>query len=232
MKKIEPVGYIVGDQGGEVTWFDEPIFGCTEGEDVGPSCCIVQSCCCAGWAHAKAVGWANKELGDFAEKAFYSELVANALRSAANNNGGQPNVVLDVLATGQEIRADLQYAGVRRRLINLMFGVWEKEKGQLFLRWSPATNPCEECLIQVCCSPCARCQETSSLMKWRRRVTGFPVRYSVLNCAFEELQPGGYWSTSVRGIPPSKQLQGDNLLGRKGPIQYVPAPVPMVALRM
>lgn len=235
MNRVDTIDYVIGNPQVEVLWFEEPLFACLDGEDAGVKCCLVQSCCCAGWAHAKAVGWANRELGKTAEQAFYSDLAANALRSVAgagsgNGRNGFARGLADVLATGQEIKADIQYFTMRRRLINLMFGVWKKDNGQMYLSWSPPSNPCTDCLVQAFCAPCARCQETSSLMKWRKRVTGFPVRYSVTQCGFEELQPGGFWSPSVREIPPSKQLQGDNLLGRNAPTML--PPMPMVALRV
>ena len=230
--------YKVGQTEVEQKWFDEPLFGCLSGEDVGLQCCLVQSCCCAGYAHYTAIGWANSRLKSYARNAFYTQLTSDALRVAAGNGplnaAGQQQRILfaDVVAAGQ------QNATIRQQLADLMFGVWveDEESGKIYLSWSPPTNPCAECLIQVFFPACARCQEVSALMKWRRRVTGRPVRYNVCYCAFQELQDNGAWSNSVRAVRLKKRLEGENLLGRTDPYsaarESVPAPMPVVALRM
>lgn len=240
MQGAPSIGYIAGTPAVEIFGYEDDLFGCLNGEDVGLRCCIVQTCPCSGIAHSNALGWVNTELGAYAWRAYFTQLVANSLRAAANSGPTdqygrvQTLPVVDVLATTKEIEANLSYFAIRQRLSDLMFGVWAKDvkTNEIYLEWAPATNHCNECLIQTFCSPCARCQEVSSVMKWRQRVTGKPVRYSVFNCSFQELQESGNWSTNVSRLPPSRMLQGENLLGRSRPYEVSPAPLPLVAMRV
>ena len=241
MRRPVPITYRIRDGQREVYWYDEGIFECFAGEDAGIRCCLIQSCCCAGYAHYRALGWVNEDLGEMARKAWYNQLVADAIRGVASQNVNGRTIInpfANTLATVQEIRADFQYFTIRERFANLLFGVWQKDKdGNLYLFWKPQDNPCQECLIQAFFSPCARCQETSAAMKWRKRKTGRPVRYAnplFCACGFEEFV-NGQWINPPTSIPPEMQERGENLLNRRPPAGIsLPglAPTPLVALRV
>ena len=240
MKGAVPINYLIRNSQREVQWYEEGLFECYDGEDAGLRCCLIQSCCCWGYAHYRALGWVNEDLGEMAKRAWYAQLVADAIRGVATQNvNGRARIdpFSDTLATIQDIKSDIQYFTIRERFANLLFGVWRKDKDDnLFLFWKPQDDPCQECLIQTFFPQCARCQEVSTAMRWRKRKTGWPVRYANplrCKCGFEEFR-NGQWIDPPTSIPPEFQARGDNLLNRNplpGVFLQELAPVPLVAMR-
>jgi len=222
----------------EQYWYDEGLFDCFSGVDVGPRCCIIQTCCCAGYAHSQAIGWVDADLGGQARKAWYRMLAAEAIRSVSTSNVNGQTVVNpfgEVLATANEVVSDLSYIDIRRELTNRLFGVWRKNSlGKTELYWSPqAPNFLRDCCLQVCCAGLARIQETSTAMRWRVRKTGRPVRYAnpcFCNCGFEEYIDG-QWRAAMTSIPLELQEQGSDLLNRTAPPGVFLPPVPLIAIR-
>lgn len=224
-----PIGYLVQDAP-EVWDYPRGLYDCASSPYATWQCCVMHSCCCAPWAHAAAMAWVNPDLGKKAQAALVAELKASAARGAADGVAkatGRESAAAEVFTSIQEIESDTKYIGVRELFEDYMFGVWEKNpQGLIYLVGDTPSNPLQACWVQVCCAPCARCQEVDAAMQWRQDYLGSRTRYAnpfecdrlcVCKCGFEEYNKmTGEWMypASVPDLP--DQLVGDNLLGRQG----------------
>ena len=187
---------------------------------------------CGGNAHAQALSWIDGSpdgLGQRGREAWQAQVIAQAVRQVADsgrrvNEDGKVvpfrDLGADAIATQAELQAAFRYANLRVELIDRLFGIYREYDGKPYKVWSPAPSVFENCLVQCCCGPCARCQETDTLMEWRNRHPKFvalnrEVRFGnpfACECGFVEYVDGIKSTEQPLPTPKDLWLTPENLV--------------------
>jgi hypothetical protein len=188
--------------------FDSGLFGCFQHHDCGVSCCLAYWPCCCLVAHRKAVSLLGDDEARLARRAWRAYVCAGFFPAGGGDVG-------EAVGTGLQLLSDLRYIEVRRAVSRRVFGVFLGSSEGL-QKVSPVYED-EIALfcVQCFCAPCARCQETSAIMKYRENKTGKRILFQG-PCGFQEEGDDGIFVPVFEPIPKMGMLL---------------APVPLLAIR-